>query len=176
MLILQVKYLLKNFLDLNFNIILGYILNSIYLKMKMWLISHIFPFFSPNLILVVLKEMPYSLFLSEIQSWQKDYLPILVLESLNITDLPEALVTQSLFVTPRTTAHQAPLSMEFSRQEYWGGQSFLSPGLPKGITYLCLFCTVNKKIVYVSDVHMDKSHTYQLPELCEIQRLDLTTS
>ena len=66
MLILQVKYLLKNFLDLNFNIILGYILNSIYLKMKMWLISHIFPFFSPNLILVVLKEMPYSLFLSEI--------------------------------------------------------------------------------------------------------------
>lgn len=66
MLILQVKELLKIFLDLIFNIILGYILNSIYLKMKMWLIYHIFPFFSPNLILVVLKEMPYSLFLSEI--------------------------------------------------------------------------------------------------------------
>ena len=45
MLILQVKELLKNFLDLIFNIILGYILNSIYLKMKMWLIYHIFPFF-----------------------------------------------------------------------------------------------------------------------------------
>ena len=25
-------------------------------------------------------------------------------------------------------AHQAPLSMEFSRQEYWSGQSFPSPG------------------------------------------------
>ena len=27
-----------------------------------------------------------------------------------------------------TVAHQAPLSMEFSRQEYWSGLSFLSPG------------------------------------------------
>ena len=33
-----------------------------------------------------------------------------------------------LFVTPWTVAHQAPLSMEFSREEYWSGQSFLSPG------------------------------------------------
>ena len=30
--------------------------------------------------------------------------------------------------TPRTAARQAPLSMEFSRQEYWGGLSFPSPG------------------------------------------------
>ena len=26
-----------------------------------------------------------------------------------------------LFATPWTLAHQAPLSMEFSRQEYWSG-------------------------------------------------------
>ena len=26
-----------------------------------------------------------------------------------------------LFMTPWTVAHQAPLSMEFSRQEYWSG-------------------------------------------------------
>ena len=26
-----------------------------------------------------------------------------------------------LFATPWTTAHQAPLSMGFSRQEYWSG-------------------------------------------------------
>ena len=32
-----------------------------------------------------------------------------------------------LFATPWTIAHQAPLSMEFSRQEYWSGLSFLSP-------------------------------------------------
>ena len=32
-----------------------------------------------------------------------------------------------LFVTPWTVAHQAPLSMGFSRQEYWSGLPFLSP-------------------------------------------------
>ena len=39
------------------------------------------------------------------------------------------LVTQScrLFVTPWTEAHQAPLSMGFSRQEYWKGLPFPSP-------------------------------------------------
>ena len=30
------------------------------------------------------------------------------------------------FVTPWTVAHQAPLSMEFSRQEYWSGLPFPS--------------------------------------------------
>ena len=33
-----------------------------------------------------------------------------------------------LFVTPWTVAHQAPLSMEFSRQEYKRGLPFSSPG------------------------------------------------
>ena len=31
-------------------------------------------------------------------------------------------------VTPRTVARQAPLSMEFSRQEYWSGLPFPFPG------------------------------------------------
>ena len=36
-----------------------------------------------------------------------------------------------LFATPWTIAHQAPLSMGFSRQEYQNGLPFLSPrGLP----------------------------------------------
>ena len=36
-----------------------------------------------------------------------------------------------LFATPRTVAGQAPLSMEFSRQEYCSGLPFASPeGLP----------------------------------------------
>ena len=30
--------------------------------------------------------------------------------------------------TPQSIARQAPLSMEFSRQEYWSGLSFVSPG------------------------------------------------
>ena len=33
-----------------------------------------------------------------------------------------------LFVTPWTIVHQAPLSMGFSRQEYWSGLPFPSPG------------------------------------------------
>ena len=33
-----------------------------------------------------------------------------------------------LFATPWTLAYKAPLSMEFSRQEYWSGLPFLSPG------------------------------------------------
>ena len=33
-----------------------------------------------------------------------------------------------LFVIPRTVAYQAPPSMEFSRQEYWIGWPFPSPG------------------------------------------------
>ena len=33
-----------------------------------------------------------------------------------------------LFGTPRTVVHQAPLSMGFSRQEYWSGLPFPTPG------------------------------------------------
>ena len=45
-----------------------------------------------------------------------------------------------LFATPWTIAPQAPLSMGFSRQEYWSGLPFLHPGdLPEYITFaLCI--------------------------------------
>ena len=33
-----------------------------------------------------------------------------------------------LFATPWTVAYQVPPSMEFSRQEYWSGLPFPSPG------------------------------------------------
>ena len=33
-----------------------------------------------------------------------------------------------LFETPWTVAYKSPLSMEFSRQEYWSGLPFPSPG------------------------------------------------
>ena len=52
-----------------------------------------------------------------------------------------------LFATPWTVAHQAPPSMEFSRQEYWSGLPFpplgdlpdqgLNPGLLYGRQTLC---------------------------------------
>ena len=42
----------------------------------------------------------------------------------------KVLVTQSCLTlgTPWTVAHQGPLSMGFSRQEYWSGLPFPSPG------------------------------------------------
>ena len=37
-------------------------------------------------------------------------------------------VVSDSFVTPWTVARQAPLSMGFSRQEYWSGLPFPPPG------------------------------------------------
>ena len=37
-------------------------------------------------------------------------------------------VVSNSFTTPWTVARQAPLSMEFSRQEYWSGLPLPSPG------------------------------------------------
>ena len=41
---------------------------------------------------------------------------------------PQSLSHVHLFATPWTTAHQAPLSMGFPRQEYWSGLPLPSPG------------------------------------------------
>ena len=52
----------------------------------------------------------------------------------SITDSMDMLLLLSRFshvqlcVTPWTVAHQASLSMEFSRQEYWSGLPFPPPG------------------------------------------------
>ena len=45
-----------------------------------------------------------------------------------------------LFATPGTVAHQAPLAMKFSRQEYWSGLPFTTSGyLPNpGSQPMCL--------------------------------------
>ena len=40
----------------------------------------------------------------------------------------KSLTRVRLFATPWTVAYQAPLSMRFSRQEYWSGLPFPSPG------------------------------------------------
>ena len=45
----------------------------------------------------------------------------------------QLLIHVRLSVTPWAVAHQAPLSMEFSRQEYWSGLPFPTPGDLPGI-------------------------------------------
>ena len=42
--------------------------------------------------------------------------------------MPEILSVMSNSVTPWTVAHQAPLSMEFSKKEYWSGLPCPPPG------------------------------------------------
>ena len=46
----------------------------------------------------------------------------------NIKAQVKLLSRVQLFVTPWTVAYQAPLSMGFSRQEYWSGLPLPSPG------------------------------------------------
>ena len=79
------------------------------------------------------------------------------------------------FVTPWTVAVQAPLSMGFSRQEYWSGLSFLSlgdlpdpaikpqtpalqaeslpsesPGKPRNCIHICIYMYGTKYAKYFS--------------------------
>ena len=60
---------------------------------------------------------------------------VIVLDSQaqNDTNFPLKMKVKSLsrvrlFVTPWTVAYQVPPSMGFSRQEYWSGLTFPSPG------------------------------------------------
>ena len=50
--------------------------------------------------------------------------------ALTYTHCAQSLSHSQLFVSPWNVAHQAPLSMEFPRQEYWSGLLFPSPGDP----------------------------------------------
>ena len=42
--------------------------------------------------------------------------------------MPACLVVSDFFATSWIVAHQAPLSMEFSNQQYWSGLPFPPPG------------------------------------------------
>ena len=61
-----------------------------------------------------------------------------------------------LFETPWTVAHQAPLSMIFSRQEYWNGCHFLLHGIfltQDGTHVSCISCT-GRQILYHCACHL----------------------
>ena len=76
---------------------------------------------------------------NSVETGKGGYLPRLFMqeESESISD---SVLSES--ATPWTVAHQVPLSMEFSRQEYWSGYPFSSPGdLPNpGINASLLHC------------------------------------
>ena len=51
-----------------------------------------------------------------------------------------------LFVTPRTVAHQDPLSVGFSRQENWGGLPW--PSCPRGWTCVSYVSCTGSRVLY----------------------------
>ena len=60
--------------------------------------------------------------------WITREIPRIFSMSLLILGKVKSLSRVQLFATPWTVACQAPLSMGFSRQEYWSGSPFPSPG------------------------------------------------
>ena len=77
-----------------------------------------------------------------------------------------------LFVTPWTVACQAPLSMRFSRQEYWSGLPFPAPGYgmsDKNITWIYSWENVRSTqieghFIKINQLYISMScHEWQLP-------------
>ena len=77
-----------------------------------------------------------SISFSSRSSWPRDQTPVSCIAGRCFTlsatreapGIVQSLSCVQLLVTPWTVAHQAPLSMGFSRQEYWSGFPFPSPG------------------------------------------------
>ena len=80
-----------------------------------------------------------------------------------MTNLVKSFVSHvGLFVTPWTVAHHAPLSMGFSRQEYWSGLPFPSPeDLPNSGKITNLDSTLKSRdITLPTKVHLVKAMVF----------------
>ena len=75
------------------------------------------------------RERSWSLF-PQIQATNLPLAPASILPDLKVK--VKSLSHVSLFATLWTVAHQAPPPMGFSRQEYWSGFLFPSPGIEPG--------------------------------------------
>ena len=85
--------------------------------------------------------IPFPLmdYLSDLEGWNHIFTEVLcqICEGMYVKSLSHV----RLFATPWTVAHQAPLHMGFSRQEYWSGlpfNIFFYPDLPFYSPY-CIF-------------------------------------
>ena len=68
-----------------------------------------------------------------------------LLQCMKVKSESEVLNRVPLLATPWTAAHQAPLSMGFSRQEYWSGVPCPFPSCPS-IPFFLLFLCKKKKL------------------------------
>ena len=74
-----------------------------------------------------------------------------------ITVCAQLLSHVQLFANPWTVDSQAPLSLEFSRQEYWNELPFPSPGdLPDpGITYVICLSIVDSQLLLSDTLYVE---------------------
>ena len=105
-------------------------------------------------------EPPFSRFISFLK-WERIFYHWVIVKISKITwkapsmVLVAGLLTQSLQLCPTlqpyAVAHQAPLSMRFSRQEYWSGLPYSPPGdLPDPVikpTSVYIFC-IGRQVLY----------------------------
>ena len=91
-----------------------------------WICEHVYPM---SQLFNCLKFKPFSIitkYIFSVVSACLPYFPRFGHESKS--ESIKLLSCVQLFVTPWTIVHQAPLPMEFSRQEYWSGLSSPSSG------------------------------------------------
>ena len=93
-----------------------------------WWIS---PFDNPDSFQYIPSFFPKSLWMGS-YSFQSNDFCLMISDKdqnrLHVCACAQLLSGVQLFVAPETVAHQAPLSMEFSRQEYWCGLPLPAPG------------------------------------------------
>ena len=103
---------------------LGFLLGTVE-QGRMWLICTSNP--SNNFVETFISSLHLSR-LHLIKVWSDDSLGFILLRMPWVSEWVKSLSHVRLFATPWTVAHQAPPSMEFSRQEYWSGVPFPSRG------------------------------------------------
>ena len=85
-----------------------------------------------------------------------------------------------LFATPWTVAHQAPLSMGFSRQEHWSGLPFPSPKSsmiwPLNALHKLMYSSPLSMPFVHSDSAMLASFLPQIPQVCSTLNRDFSVT
>ena len=109
----------------------------------------------------------YSVIIYGLSNWDSRWLGLMLLLLSLVTQLCPSLCN------PMHLAHQAPLSMGFSRQEYWSMLPFPSPGdLPDPGLNPCLLRLLRcSQILYCWAIRETKEITGLFPDQSNLQKL-----
>ena len=100
------------------------------------------------------RSIPFLSFIVPVFAWNVPLVSLIFLKRSLLLLLLSRFSCVPLCATPWTAANQAPLSTEFSRQEYWSGLPFPSPeeisSLSHFIVFLCLFALITEEGFLIS--------------------------